>query len=244
MLRPVFDPESVTIEVPENTPSTGYVGTPVVANDAGDTLTYDLSGVDARNFALADRNLTYYDADLMRSTGPSQIALKPVTQLDHESGKVYTFEIGATDTQGERTTAEVVIEITDVNEAPSEPVELLSDFAISGMASVIVPENSMAVAMYEAVRPPVGSIVRWDLTGDDEDALEISNSGALTFAEAPDYENPADEDGDNVYAVTVMGAAGSSQGLDWVDDHRHQRGRTRNGDLGHGYAESRSADYG
>ena len=84
-VAPVFDPESVTIEVPENTPSTGYVDTPVVANDAGDTLTYDLSGVDARNFALADRNLTYYDADLMRSTGPSQIALKPVTQLDPTS---------------------------------------------------------------------------------------------------------------------------------------------------------------
>ena len=207
----MFDPESVTIEIPENTPSTGYVGTPVVASDEGDTLTYELSGVDARNFALAESNPTYYHDELPRNTGPSQIAVKPVTQFDHESGKVYTFEIGATDTQGERTIAELVIEITDVNEAPSEPVELLSDFAISGMASVIVPENSVAVAMYEAVRPPAGTTVMWSLSGDDVGELEISGSGALAFAETPDYESLADEDGDNVYAVTVMGTAGSAE---------------------------------
>ena len=212
-VAPVFDPESVTIKVPENTPSTGYVGTPVAAMDGneGDTLSYDLTGVDARNFALAGRNPMYYDADLMRNTGPSQIAVKPVTHFDHESGKVYTFEIGATDPQGERTTAEVVIEITDVNEAPSEPVELLSDFAISGMTAVIVPENSMAVATYEAVRPPAGTTARWSLSGVDDGVLEISGSGALIFTEAPDYEEPADEDGDNVYEVTVMGEAGSAQ---------------------------------
>ena len=79
----------------------------------------------------------------------------------------------------------MVIEITDVNEAPSEPVELLSDFAISGMASVIVPENSMAVAMYESGEAASWKHRQMGPDRDDEDALEISNSGALTFAEAP-----------------------------------------------------------
>ena len=215
-VAPVFDPDSVIITVPENTPSTGYVGTPVVAmdSDEGYILSYDLSGVDSRNFALAAANPTYYAqaADLRRDTGPSQIAVKPVTQFDYESGRVYTFEIGATDTQGERTTAELVIEIADVNEAPSEPVELLSDFAISGMASVIIPENSVAVAEYEAVRPPAGTTAMWRLlSGDDDGVLEISGSGVLIFTEAPDYEHPVDEDRDNVYEVTVMGEAGSAQ---------------------------------
>ena len=211
-VAPEFDPTSVTFKVPENTSSTGYVGTPVVALDKGDTLVYDLSGVDARNFAFAERNSTYYAEGLERDTGPSQIAVKPVTHFDHEFGKTYILQLGATDSHGERTTAEVVVEITDVNEAPSEPVELLSDFAVSGLEDVIVAEGVTVVATYEAVRSPAGTTPSWSLSSSYGDAenFSISSSGELTFREAPDYENPADEDTDNVYEVEVKGSAGSA----------------------------------
>ena len=64
---PVFNPASITINVDENIPSTGYVGARVVATDESvATLTYDLGGPNANNFALADQNPGYY-ADFPRS---------------------------------------------------------------------------------------------------------------------------------------------------------------------------------
>ena len=38
----------------------------------------------------------------------------------------------------------------------------------------------------------------------DADRFAISAAGALTFKEAPDYENPSDSGRNNVYNVTVQ----------------------------------------
>ena len=56
--------------------------------------------------------------ELVRNAHRSQIVVKPVTHFDHESGKVYRFELGATDSHGERTTAEIIVEVTDVKRGP------------------------------------------------------------------------------------------------------------------------------
>ena len=47
---------------------------------------------------------------------------------------------------------------------------------------------------------------RWDLEGEDKDQFQlIGNVGrTLVFRNQPDYETPADDDGDNVYKVTVV----------------------------------------
>ena len=41
------------------------------------------------------------------------------------------------------------------------------------------------------------------LTGDDSGDFEITSDGSLSFKNSPDFENPADSDGDNVYDITV-----------------------------------------
>ena len=53
-----------------------------------------------------------------------------------------------------------------------------------------------------------GSVCTWSLEGDDASLFGISNeaadaNGQLAFKNAPDFENPADADMDNVYEVTV-----------------------------------------
>ena len=61
-----------------------------------------------------------------------------------------------------------------------------------------------------------GSVCTWSLEGDDASLFEISNeaaaNGQLSFKNAPDFENPADADMDNVYD-------GNRQG------HRQRRGQ-------------------
>ena len=41
------------------------------------------------------------------------------------------------------------------------------------------------------------------LMGEDSDRFTLSLDGVLTFVEDPNYENPVDSDGDNVYHVEV-----------------------------------------
>ena len=50
------------------------------------------------------------------------------------------------------------------------------------------------------------SISRWTLTGEDAGDLQlIGDTGrTLVFRDAPDFEDPSDADGDNVYKVTVV----------------------------------------
>ena len=112
---PAFSSDDVEFEIPENTPSTAYVGSPVVAMDmeddaAGTALTYDIGGPNANRFALAppysdgdpDTDAAYYANTVVRNTGPGQIAVRPVTELDYESKKKYMVELGATDSEGQR----------------------------------------------------------------------------------------------------------------------------------------------
>ena len=65
-----------------------------------------------------------------------------------------------------------------------------------------------AVATYVASGPESANAM-WSLGGDDAGAFDISSSGELTFVRAPDYENPADANTDNVYMVTIMADDGT-----------------------------------
>ena len=44
------------------------------------------------------------------------------------------------------------------------------------------------------------------MRGTDGGDFEIGETGELTFRSPPDYENPADSNQDNEYAVTVVAA--------------------------------------
>ena len=238
---PAFDPMEVMFEVPEDTPSTGFVGQhPNGATDAEDddaTLEYDLSGADADSFALVlpDNRGDYYAAQetLQLSLTPVQIAVMPVTHLDYESKTTYSFELGATDSEGARSFATVTVNVTGVNEAPSAPVEFISGLGVTGPSNITVPEvaegaddSSGELGAYEATRLPRGaSSVRWSLAGLDKDDFNISRDGVLTFKSSPNFEDPTDrerdlnDDGDtndpreeaaqnNRYLIVVEAAAG------------------------------------
>ena len=49
-------------------------------------------------------------------------------------------------------------------------------------------------------------IASWRLEGEDRGDFQLIETGGrtLVFKESPDYENPADADGDNVYKVTIV----------------------------------------
>ena len=208
--NPVFPDEDTGTEnvievgrkVDENSPPGTRVGNPVVANDAvGDTLTYTFGG--GANDALYRIN---------QATG--QIIVGPRTALDFENitDGTHTVQVVATDPAGGATSPaqDVTITINDVNEAP---------MITAGNTRVTVAENADATAQTTAAPayaayPEVmdtacsDATCTWSLEGTDAGDFEIGNEsadlGQLTFKEIPNYEMPADANGDNVYMVTVV----------------------------------------
>ena len=111
---PMFDSETGTREVAENTAAGDPVGAPVTAMDAdaGDTLTYSLSGTDAASF------------DIDGATG--QITVGTGTMLDFEATQ-NTYMVTVTASDGtDSDSIDVTITVTDVDEGM--PMDLLTRY--------------------------------------------------------------------------------------------------------------------
>ena len=107
---PMFpDTEDGARMVAENTAAGEPVGDPVTAmdTDAGDTLTYALSGADMASFTI--------DGSM------GQITVGATTMLDYETRTTYMVTVTATDDAGATDTIDVTITVTD--EMLGEPAD-------------------------------------------------------------------------------------------------------------------------
>ena len=57
---------------------------------------------------------------------------------------------------------------------------------------------------FKATDPERSETSTWSLSGADDADFTITDTGVVAFAGPPDYEGPTDDDGDNVYEVTVQ----------------------------------------
>ena len=105
----------------------------------------------------------------------------------------------------------VIVTVTDVNEQPEftgTPETALTPDEHDANTDYVV----MDLADYDA-RDEEGGVT-WSLTGTDSGDFAISADGVVTFDETPNYEEPEDSGGDNVYEFTVVAtdvASGSSR---------------------------------
>ena len=99
-------------------------------------------------------------------------------------------------------TLDVVVTVEAVDEAP--------EFQRNTQDSFVYPENGASAIYTYRATDPEGSAVAWGLSGTDSGAFSIDKTGVLTFKSPPDYEAPADSDGDNVYEVVVVASDDSN----------------------------------
>ena len=199
-VNPSFSATTATRSVPENSASGVNVGAAVAATPGdSDTLVYTLSGTDASSFTI------------VQSSG--QIQTKSGVTYNFESPKkTYSVTVSVRDNKddaGDADTADddtidVTINLTDVNEPPViGPVSV----------NISIPENTPTtdvLATYTATDPEENTLT-WTLSGDDAGDFDINSStGALTFKNAPDYEDPADQGTDNIYNLTVQVSDGKN----------------------------------
>ena len=71
-----------------------------------------------------------------------------------------------------------------------------------------IDENTTEVTTFQAYDAD-GDIISYSISGTDADLLSIgSSSGVLSFIDPPDYENPQDNDLDNIYVLTITASDG------------------------------------
>ena len=145
---------------------------------------WSLSGSDAGDFVISEggelsfRNVPDYEAP-----------------ADSGRDNVYNFSVRASDGRNYGY-LEVAVTVNDINETPD----------MTGRDRIAYQENGTdSLATYRATDPERGTI-SWNLSGADSGVLIISDAGVLAFNDPPDYEQPSDSDGDNVYKVTVEAA--------------------------------------
>ncbi len=187
---------TAAVSVAENT--TAVTTVTATDTDAGASLTYSLvGGADQGKFTIN------------ASTGALSFIAAPDYEVRGDAGSDNIFNVTVqvsdgifADTQGLAVTVTNVVET-----APT----ITSDGA-GPTAAVNVAENATAVTTVVASQGDSGEAVAYSIIGGaDSSKFDINvRTGALTFKTAPDFEAPADSDGNNVYDVEVRVSAGAS----------------------------------
>ena len=175
-----LDDDPTSRSVDENAKGAS-VGDPVTATDE-QPLLYTLSGD---------------GSDAFKVDGSGQIST--AEKLDYETQSSYTIMVTATDPSLANSSITVNITVNDVDD----------NAVISAGTSIDYAENGTDVVQTFTLSDQDASSGEWSVSGDDAGDFEISSDGALSFENSPNYEDPADKDGDNSYKVTVSRAGGS-----------------------------------
>ena len=182
-----------TASVNENTPASTVV-LDVNATDAdvpAQNLTYRLSGVDAAAFTINP------------TTGEIRFVTSPDAENPTDDGvnNVYNVTVTVTDSGNptSSTTQDVTITVVPLND--NTPV-------FSSPSTASVSENTAAstvIINVDATDADIpGQNLNYTLSGPDAALFTInSTTGEVRFAASPDFENPLDQGGNNVYNVTV-----------------------------------------
>ena len=166
-----------------------------IAEDAdNDALTYSLSGTDAGLFTI---NAT---------TGEVRFTDAPDFEIPGDANRDNDYEIIVTASDGATTdaTRAVTITVTDEDEVGNAPA-----FTSPDSASV---EENQTMAYTAMATDGDGDDLTYRLSGTDAARFTIDpNTGMVSFVAPPDFENPDDAGGDNIYNITVTASDDSNE---------------------------------
>ena len=122
---------------------------------------------------------------------------------DHETQSSYSIRVRATDSGAGNLAfeKELTVGVTDVNEAPQ-----ITSNGGGASGAVSVEENATVVTTVTATDEDLpAQTLSFSISGGADQALFSihGSTGVLSFISAPDFEDPKDTGGDNVYDVVV-----------------------------------------
>ncbi|MCZ8182514.1 MAG: cadherin domain-containing protein [Beijerinckiaceae bacterium] len=174
-----------TVSVAEN--GTAVLTVAATDPDAGASLTYSIiGGADSAKFAI---NAT---------TGVLTFVSAPNFESPTDAGgnNVYDVRVQVSDGLGGTTAQDIAVTVTNQNEVPT----------ITSAATVSVVENGTSALTVTATDPDASPTFGFSIAGGADASLFTINSttGEVTFNSAPDFENPADAGGNNVYNIDIL----------------------------------------
>ena len=185
---PVFS-SGTTATVSENVSGGVYTATATDADN--DTLSYSIvGGTDQNAFSINS------------STGVVTFNTSPDFENPGDANSDNVYEVTIRVSDGTATADQTVtITVEDVDEAP----------AITSAATASVAENTSGTVYTATATDAEGDAVTFSLSGTDAALFTIdATTGEVAFITPPDFENPADSGGDNVYDITVNASDGNS----------------------------------
>jgi VCBS repeat-containing protein len=185
---PVFsNGDVVNVNFAENGTGTAY--TTLASDPENNPLTYSLfDGGDSALFNISNTGLVTFKA-------PPDFE----NPKDTDGNNTYLIAVKVSD--GNSAIGQFVyITVTNVNEPP----------VITSGNAVNFAENGTGTAYTTVASDPENNALTYSLTGTDAGLFNISNTGLATFKTAPDFENPKDNDGNNIYNITVNVSDGNS----------------------------------
>ena len=196
---PLFTTAQTSISLLEGV--TEVVTATATATSGTAEISYGLSGDDASLFSLSTSTgaLTFVEAPDFENPA------------DNGTNNAYNATITATNNEADASSvtnsSTLALTITITNDAPPQ---------ITSPASFSLAENTTEVATAGQItavdndRPSSETTITYSLTGADADLFSISTAGVLAFRQAPDFEAPADDGGDNVYQITLVATSSAS----------------------------------
>ena len=180
---PVFtDGERTTRTVAENTASGVDIGSAVSATDADDdTLSYSLGGTDESSFSIDS------------SSGQ----LRTSATLDYEAKNAYSVTITVSDGKGGSDSISVTINVTDVDETPSNNAPVFaSDSTTRTVAENTATDTNIGSAI--TATDADDDSLTYSISGTDSTSFSFVNtSGQLKTKDALNHETKSS------YAVTI-----------------------------------------
>ena len=187
------------LDVPENIATSVVIKTyEATGVGEGSVLNWSLEGADRADFTIRKN---------AQGQGELRFARVPNYEgaADSDTDNVYDVTVKVTDNQGGLSdTLMVRVTVGDVTEPPVITTVSRTHTAFN------VDENtatSVVIKTYRATGVGELSVLTWSLEGADRSDFTIRKNaqghGDLRFANAPNYEMPADAGANNVYDVTV-----------------------------------------
>ena len=171
----------VSFTIPENQQA---IATLTASDADNDDLTFSISGGDSADLEITDSGI---------------LTLKSSANFEVKNN--YSFTASVTDGLNSSSSS-ISVNISDVNEPPvwNNALQTVFDY----------PENSTAVETIdipEDIADEDGDALSYSLSGTDGSLFTVSGN-AVSFVGAPDYENPSDSNGDNIYNLNVIATDG------------------------------------
>ena len=169
---------------------TGNVARYTASDPERDSVEWTVTGTDAGFFSMNSQGyLTFNDPP----------------DFEASRGSTYELTVVATDANGNRAELDITVTVTNVNEPPT----------VQGRTELVLSENDDTFDETYYATDPEGSSTTftWSVSGTDYGDFNIDrNTGVLTFRNTPDYERPADYNGNNEYLVQVRASDGQYTG--------------------------------